>query len=353
MKSLILTIAVIIGFTAKTIAQLPTNGLTSYWLFTGNANDNSGNGYNGTVNGASLTNDRFGNPNCAYNFTETSQYITTSYPGIIGTNDRTFSLWFKQSVSNNGANQWPLFFYGGGGQGSGFSAHIFPSNIPIQGNKLGVDIGNSYVVFDPIPSLNQWHHLVLSYSQSFGNDVTACKVYLDNVLLTNIAGQYNSNTNINTGTAAPNLTIGGNPDFSPAQFLGAIDDFRVYDTTLNQLEISLLYNEGICYTNITVTDTLIINTNITNFNPVTYQNSIKIYPNPANTHITIDYGNFTQMNGYQMRIENSVGQEVFQTNITQQTDYLSLSNWGGNGLYFVHIIDPQGNTIDIRKIVLQ
>lgn len=25
----------------------------------------------------------------------------------------------------------------------------------------------------------------------------------------------------------------------------------------------------------------------------------------------------------------------------------------GNGLYFVHIIDPQGNTIDIRKIVLQ
>jgi hypothetical protein len=52
-------------------------------------------------------------------------------------------------------------------------------------------------------------------------------------------------------------------------------------------------------------------------------------------------------------IENSLGQQVFQTDITQQSDYLNLSTWEGNGLYFVHIIDPQGNTIDIRKIVLQ
>jgi len=59
------------------------------------------------------------------------------------------------------------------------------------------------------------------------------------------------------------------------------------------------------------------------------------------------------MNGYQLKIENSLGQELFQTIISQQTDYLSLNNWGGNGLYFVHIVDPQGNTIDIRKIVLQ
>jgi hypothetical protein len=353
MKSLLLVTLATLGLTSATIAQVPINGLTSYWLFTGNANDNSGNGHNGTVTGASLTIDRFGNTNCAYNFNGTAQYITTSFSGIVGTNDRTFSLWFKQSESNNGANQWPLFFYGGGTQGSGFSANIFPSNIPSQGNKLGVDIGNSYVVFDPIPSLNEWHHLTLSYSASFGNDVTACRVYLDNVLLTNIAGQYNSNILINTGTAAPNFTIGGNPDFPLGQFLGAIDDFRVYNTTLNQSEISSLYNEGICYTNITVTDTLIINTNITGFNPITYQNTIKVFPNPANDHITIDYGNFATMNGYQLKIENSLGQQLFQTNITQQTDYLSLNNWGGNGLYFVHIIDAQGNTIDIRKIVLQ
>jgi hypothetical protein len=104
---------------------------------------------------------------------------------------------------------------------------------------------------------------------------------------------------------------------------------------------------------ITVTDTLVINTLITGINPPNNSNTIKVYPNPANSHIIIEYGDFAIMNGYQLKIQNSLGQQVFQTNISQQTDYLSLNNWGGNGLYFVHIVDPQGNTIDIRKIVLQ
>ena len=92
---------------------------------------------------------------------------------------------------------------------------------------------------------------------------------------------------------------------------------------------------------------------ISGFNPVTYDNTIKLFPNPTNDHITIDYGNFASSSGYQLQIENSLGQQVFQTNINQQSNYLSLTNWGGNGLYFVRITDPQGNTIDIRKIVLQ
>jgi hypothetical protein len=59
------------------------------------------------------------------------------------------------------------------------------------------------------------------------------------------------------------------------------------------------------------------------------------------------------MNGYKLIVENSVGQQIFQTNISQQSDNLSLTNWTGNGVYFIHIIDSTGNTIAIRKIVLQ
>lgn len=105
-------------------------------------------------------------------------------------------------------------------------------------------------------------------------------------------------------------------------------------------------------TYIAITDTLIINTVVSVISPPNNLNTIKVFPNPASTHITIDYGNFAIMNGYQLKIENSLGQQVFQTNISQQSDYLSLDAWGGNGLYFVHIIDALGNTIDIRKIVL-
>ena len=46
----------------------PRNFLISEYLFNGNANDLSGNNLHGTVNGAQLTTDRFGNPNSAYLF---------------------------------------------------------------------------------------------------------------------------------------------------------------------------------------------------------------------------------------------------------------------------------------------
>ena len=78
-----------------------------------------------------------------------------------------------------------------------------------------------------------------------------------------------------------------------------------------------------------------------------------VFPNPASTHITIDYGNFNAMSGYTLKIVNSVGQTVFTTPINLQTSYIDLSTWTGNGIYFVQLIDPQNNTSENRKIVIQ
>ena len=154
-------------------------------------------------------------------------------------------------------------------------------------------------------------------------------------------------------------------------FNGSLDDIGIWNRALTADEVQQLYTINACtftiYDTVTVTqtvydtvttftsvtDTLIINTLITELAPPSNTNTIKVFPNPAGSILTIDYGNFALMNGYQLRIENSLGQQVFQTNISQQSDTLSLGTWGGNGLYFVHIVDPQGNTIDIRKIVLQ
>lgn len=49
-------------------AKIPAIGLIAYYPFNGNANDESGNGNNGTVYGAILTSDRFGNIESAYDF---------------------------------------------------------------------------------------------------------------------------------------------------------------------------------------------------------------------------------------------------------------------------------------------
>ena len=58
-KTLILTALATIGMTIATLAQnvpsyVPANGLVGWWPFAGNANDESGNGNNGLVNGATL-----------------------------------------------------------------------------------------------------------------------------------------------------------------------------------------------------------------------------------------------------------------------------------------------------------
>jgi hypothetical protein len=159
-----------------------------------------------------------------------------------------------------------------------------------------------------------------------------------------------------TGTNSANLNIAN------VQLSNHNQPIRVIATSGNCIDtsnVSIISILDTCVTSIndttfiTVTDTLIINSTVTALSPPNNANTIKVFPNPANDHITIDYGNFSIMNGYQLKIENSLGQEVFQTDIIQQSDYLNLDSWGGNGLYFVHIIDPQGNTIDIRKIVLQ
>ena len=72
-----------------------TNGLVAYYPFNGNANDASGNGNNGTVYGATLTTDRFGQSSEAYSFAGVSDYIAAPNPTPDATNKLTMSLWLK------------------------------------------------------------------------------------------------------------------------------------------------------------------------------------------------------------------------------------------------------------------
>jgi hypothetical protein len=81
--------------------------------------------------------------------------------------------------------------------------------------------------------------------------------------------------------------------------------------------------------------------------------NINIYPNPAKDHITIDYGVFSKMSGYTMKITNTLGQTVFSSPINQQSSFINLSSWTGKGVYYLKIIDSQSNMIESKKIVLQ
>ncbi len=342
-KSLLLTAVATLGLTAATMAQnvpsyVPTNGLVGWWPFNGNANDESGNGNNGTINGATLTVDRFGNSNKAYNFDGVNDYITIN--NAFDFPNRTFNIWF--SPTNITITTGTLIVSDNPQIQNGVTqARVIQSN-----NQDSIQIATGFLAafyLGTTTSINNWQ--MLTYIRSNNN----VSLYLNGNFVTSTSqiGSYtSSNGNLMTVLGADrNLLF----DF----YNGHLDDIGVWNRGLTQQEITDLYNGNICYQTITVTDTLLINMGITGFNPVTYNNTIKIFPNPTNDHITIDYGNFASLNGYQLIIENSLGQQMFQTAINQQSNYISLASWTGNGLYFVHIIDPQGNTLDIRKIVLQ
>ena len=80
--------------------NIVSDGSVACYSFNGNANDESGNGNNGTVNGATLTTDRFGNSDSAYDFDGIDDSISVNNAETLNlTNEVTLSAWI--SVTNN------------------------------------------------------------------------------------------------------------------------------------------------------------------------------------------------------------------------------------------------------------
>ena len=82
-----------------TYYMLNSQNLVAYYPFNGNGNDNSGYGNHGTVNGATLTTDRFGNVNSAYYFDGINDYIDLGSWENGGA--MTFSFWARWDSNHN------------------------------------------------------------------------------------------------------------------------------------------------------------------------------------------------------------------------------------------------------------
>ncbi|MFH2142603.1 MAG: LamG-like jellyroll fold domain-containing protein, partial [Bacteroidota bacterium] len=197
--------------------------------FNGNANDASGNGNNGTVNGATLAPDRFGNANSAYSFNGVSSYINVPQSSSVNISGNQISLvaWIKWDGSTNTALYIMDKYSGvynlalnGGNVGSGRPRFAFSGGASVLDDDLSV-------------SVNEWHLLCASY------DGTIAKIYLDNQI---VSSQNFSNS---ISYSASELVIGSylfNQNLY--SFSGDMDDIKIYNCTIDSATIDSLYHVG-------------------------------------------------------------------------------------------------------------
>ena len=253
-------------------ANVPTNGLMAYYGFDGNANDLSGNNNNGTLgcdaggSNPSLTSDRFGNSNKAYEFggVDNRNWIKVNNSTSLRL-DTAFSIsfWMLQNsargevipagtqtatVVNNNAN-FTIFAKGGVGIPEGVtpavSAGFRMQSTLTSSNTQDFQFSNTnttYTTSDVVAattfncySTGQWIHVVYTltprYSRYYINGVLYQEDALTNSFSFNIA---------NTKPLYFGRLDGGDQIYFP--YSGALDDIALYNRELTEAEVLGLYN---------------------------------------------------------------------------------------------------------------
>ncbi len=216
------------------------DGLIAYYPFTGNANDASTNGHHGTSVGAQLTTDRNGNPNQAYLFNGTSDYVNIGQ-GVKPNFPLTITAWiyptstdieshtiFRSGTFNTTGNyNGVLLTYSGRGFLLSFIGSGAYSN---TANYRG------WAMTYPPATIqsNQWTHVAVVWL-----DAQNTKFYVNGGLKPDQPNTLASGTSIvNTATDGA-IGIQDSPSY-PAPFKGKLDEIRVYSRELTPSEINTL-----------------------------------------------------------------------------------------------------------------
>lgn len=281
--------------------------LKGYFPFNGNSNDESSSNNNGVVYSATLTTDRFGTPNSAYEFDGINDYIQIPYN--YSYSEMTITGWFYPYITPQEGpvifkfkdlyDDWGLFYRNG--------AHILN------------DISNDNQQLYNFSITQNWHFFAIILTNTNEN-----KMYVDNVLVG--SGSYSSN---NLTSFIGDLYIGQrNSAVGYNYFTGKIDDIGIYDNALSPTEVDSIY------------------TKVTELNEISF---IDFYPIPSRNNVyiklsKINSDTFVQVHDIEGKLITN-----YSINIDEQRIELNIKNLE-NGVYFVTLLNNEG-LICTRKIV--
>ena len=214
------------------VAQAGLNeGLIASYTFDGNANDSSGNGHNGSVSGVTLTTDRFGDADSAYDFNGSSSVINCG--NLINGSTFTVSAWVNIDSFTSSSYMGPW------SQASTtvMDTHSYSLYTATAAGSFGVSMlwADGTAVDDRISytlPIDEWHMITQTFDGEY------LKTY-DNG--SQINSKYVPGTGIQNGF---DFRIGETISFPGSvlatYFDGQIDDVRIYDRALSSTEVSEL-----------------------------------------------------------------------------------------------------------------
>jgi len=222
--------------------KLPSDGLVAWYPFNGNANDESGNGNHGVMNGGLMvTTDRFGVPGRAFRFDGSSAFINIPTLNAQAYRPITYATWVKIGAyfpSSPGhkfrsiigrhqfgqPNDGMLGFFADQNVASGAYDNTF-----LMWRGGGAEPAPSSLT---VPALDTWVHIAYTQDES-GNFA----FYQNGTLV-------NSGNFVNTQDLTTNFRIGsGN---SPDHYFwnGDLDDIGIWNRPLLSGEVLELYTAG-------------------------------------------------------------------------------------------------------------
>jgi len=216
-----------VALSSTAIRQLYHNhahaNLVASYYFDGNATDASGNGHDGSINGAAWAPDRNGEADKALSFDGNDYVLVSDHPTLRFDQSLTITAWIRETTRSSYAKvlsrrSGSYFYFLGVDNGKPYG---------------GIGDGSSYSVTDKTIDmpLDQWHFIAFVYDST----VDSMHIYYDGIYDERAVTR---SLPLMTGV---DLSIGADFEGTNNYFEGLIDSVAIYDLALTAEEIRAGY----------------------------------------------------------------------------------------------------------------